>query len=98
MARQPKFALIVPATGEVLDSRIEEFKQRKMREWEARGVPKPMRTYAIELAERYVEGLARFLYPDDPEAQKKFMAEQFPRAVERISEPWIRGVLEALGT
>ena len=95
--RETQEELIVPASGEVLNARIEEFRKRKMEEWARKGVPEPMRRYAMELAERYIEGMARFLYPENAELQKRFMAEHFPRVVEKISEPWIRGLLKAMG-
>ncbi|MEM0232610.1 MAG: hypothetical protein QXL22_01165 [Candidatus Nezhaarchaeales archaeon] len=87
----------VPATGELLDRELETEKKKKMEEWAARGVPEPVRMYAISLAEHYVAGMAEFLYPGDAEAQKKFILEHFPKAVEKVSEPWIEGILRAMG-
>jgi hypothetical protein len=90
--------LIVPSSGELLDASIESIKREKIEEWVSRGVPPRMSDYAITLAEKYAEGMSNFLFANDPDMQKKMLPSLFKAALEKVSEPWISGILRALGT
>ena len=88
--------LIVPSTGEAVDTSIDVVKREKIEEWRAKGVPEGMSKFAVKLAEEYAQGMAEFMLPGEPDMQKAVLPTLFKSSLKKVSEPWIKGVYRAM--
>lgn len=79
------------------DNEIAKIRAEKIREWKERGLSDKLIDYAIRLAEgwseKMIEWSTRYLPPEMKEqVARQLSVPMFKKALEEVSEPWIKGV------
>ena len=76
-----------------IDTRFEDIRAKKKKEWTAAGFPERLQTRALIWAEEYSIGMAETI-TKDPELRERIKKELYPQALE-LSEKWMKGLMEA---
>ena len=71
-----------------VDTRLESLRESKRREWLARGYSPALVDKALDLADEWPAALAESFLPGMPEAQRKMVELNYPKAL-ATAERWI---------
>lgn len=71
-----------------VDTRLESLRESKRRDWLSRGYSPALVDKALELADEWPAALAESFLPGMPEAQKKMVELNYPKAL-AVAERWI---------
>ena len=77
-----------PVTRMEVDSKLTSLKESKKREWLERGFHPALVEKALLLADEWPASLAEGFLPNMPEAQKRFVELNYPKAL-KTAERWL---------